>query len=328
MRVLRALLIIFAVIAAGIALAQWNPTVRLTIRGPSGPVRAWALPPASSAHLMFVGDIQLSRAVGDHLIRIDDWSWPFARIASATQEADVMFGNLESVVSDRGGTAGCTYCFRADPRVIEGLTGAGFDVLSVANNHAFDYGRDAFADSLARLEAAGIVPVGGGITAARAREPAVFTVGDTSIAYLAYTDLLPAAACAVEGNPGVNCADAGRMADEITKADAMADLVVVSFHTGTEYGPVHDLRQERIYRAAVDAGADVVIGHHPHVIQDTERYRDGVIFYSLGNFIFDQGWSAPTMLGMLVDITVRDGAIEDIATRSVDISSRYQASLR
>jgi poly-gamma-glutamate synthesis protein (capsule biosynthesis protein) len=275
---------------------------------------------------VFVGDIQLSRSVGDAMELRGDWDWPFARIASVTRQATLTFGNLESVISDRGATLGCTYCFRADVRAMSGLRTAGFDIVSVANNHALDFGRDAFADSLERLASAGIAAVGGG-TLPKAQEPVILSAGTTDVAYLAFTDLLPSGACATADAPGVNCADTERMTADIVRAEMMADLVVVSFHTGTEYESVHDARQERIYHAAVDAGADLVIGHHPHVIQDSERYGDGTIFYSLGNFIFDQAWSAPTMRGLLVDVTVNNGAIERVATRAVDISAQYQASL-
>ncbi|HUO75852.1 MAG TPA: CapA family protein [Candidatus Paceibacterota bacterium] len=257
-----------------------------------------------SVHLLFVGDIMLSRSVGDAMLRRNDFDWPFERIASVTAAADLTFGNLETPISTRGTPHGCGYCFRADPRVVDGLRYAGFDVLSVANNHSHDYGSDAFADTLQYLASASIDPVGYGPAVVR-------TVGTTRIGFLAYTYPL----------------DEARITADIAAARPQADVLVVSFHAGTEYETVHNALQERVYHAAIDAGADLVIGSHPHVVQDVERYKGKWIAYSLGNFIFDQTFSPLTMHGMLVDLTVKDGHIADFATRSVDISRDYQASL-
>lgn len=268
--------------------------------------------PSDTVRLLFVGDIMLSRSVGDLMAAKNDWLWPFRAVASVTAEADIAFGNLESVISDRGTTRGCRYCFRADPKAVAGLVHAGFDIVSVANNHAWDYGPEAFTDSRNRLTAAGIAAVGAG------REPAVVVVAGTRVAFLAYTDLLPAAACLL-----VNCYDPLRMVSDVAEARALGDIVVVSFHSGEEYLPA-TARQQGIYRAAIDAGADLVVGHHPHIVQGLEQYGRGWIAYSLGNFVFDQNWSSETMRGMLLDVTVNDAVVTTVATRQVDISRGYQ----
>jgi poly-gamma-glutamate capsule biosynthesis protein CapA/YwtB (metallophosphatase superfamily) len=269
-----------------------------------------------SATLVFVGDIMLSRSVGELMAARQDWLWPFRRIASVTAGADLAFANLESVISDQGTQLGCGYCFRADPRAIAGLASAGFDVLSVANNHAWDYGRAAFDDTVRRLRAADIDPVGAG------REPVIAWAGDTRVAFLAYTDLLPASAC----SSGVNCYDPARMVEDIAHVRTLADVVVVSFHTGEEYMSAND-HQRTIYRAAVDAGADLVVGHHPHVVQEFEQYGRGWIAYSLGNFVFDQNFSEATMIGMMLVATIRDGKLMSVAPRTVAISREHQPAL-
>ena len=277
--------------------------------------------------LLFVGDIMLSRSVGDMMTVRSDWSWPFAAVASVTHAADLAFANLETTISMRGSVNGCGYCFRADPRVMEGLVFAGFDVLSVANNHMWDYGLPALEDTLSSLAANDIDAAGGGRVLNEARGPVIRTVRGTRIAYLAYTNILPASAQAAEARAGVNLYDPTRMTEDITRARSQADVVVVSFHTGTEYEPIHNADQERIYHGAIDAGADIIIGHHPHVVQDIEKYNGKWIAYSLGNFIFDQNWSDETRRGLMLTVTVIDGRITDVASRSVDISKRYQASL-
>lgn len=276
--------------------------------------------------LLFVGDIMLSRSVGDAMAARKDWTWPFALIASATRDADLAFANLETTISTRGTVNGCGYCFRSDPRVVEGLTFAGFDVLSVANNHTWDYGLTALEDTLGILADNNMNTVGAGLTLTEARGPLIKTIGATRIAYLAYTDILPASAQATEARAGVNLYNADRMAADIERARSLADVVVVSFHTGTEYEPFHNPVQERIYRSAIDSGADLVVGHHPHVVQDVERYKGKWIAYSLGNFVFDQNFSEATRRGGMLRVTVEDGAISVVATASVDISKQYQVS--
>jgi poly-gamma-glutamate synthesis protein (capsule biosynthesis protein) len=204
---------------------------------------------------------------------------------------------------------------------------AGADVVSLANNHMWDYGLPALEDTLGYLATNDISAAGAGRTLEEARGPIVRTVGGTRIAYLAYTNILPESALATDVRAGVNLYNAIRMVADIARARTLADIVVVSFHTGTEYEVRHNADQERIYRSAIDAGADLVVGHHPHVVQDTERYKGKWIAYSLGNFVFDQNWSDATRQGMLLDVSVQNGEIVAVATRSVDISKQYQAML-
>ena len=277
--------------------------------------------------LLFAGDIMLSRSVGDSMNARHDWLWPFTRIASITASADIAFANLETTVSTKGAQNGCTYCFRADPKAIAGLVSAGFDVLSVANNHIWDFGLQAFTDTLGYLAVNDISAVGGGRNAVEARAPVVRTVRDTRIAYLAYTDILPASAGALASRAGANTWDEERMKQDVAKARTMADVVVVSFHTGTEYEPLQHATQERIYHAIINAGVDLVVGTHPHVVQDVERYNGKWIAYSLGNFIFDQNWSDETRKGLMLSVTVSGGHITDVSQILVDISKDYQVSI-
>ncbi|MCC6934617.1 MAG: CapA family protein [Candidatus Yanofskybacteria bacterium] len=295
---------------------------------PRGEMRQYvpAARAASEATLLFTGDIMLSRSVGAKMAALDDWQWPFTAIASTTRSADLAFGNLETTISKRGSANGCGYCFRADPRVVEGLSWAGFDVLSVANNHIGDYGPDAFVDTLQYLAASDISVAGGGRDLSEARAPIVRTVGNTRVAYLAYTNLLPASVCATDTKAGANCFDNERMRADIARAREAADVVAVSFHTGTEYEPQHNAFQERVYRAAIDAGANLVVGHHPHVVQDMEQYRAGWIIYSLGNFVFDQTFSEATVRGSMLEATVRDGAIRSVELVPVMLSRDYRVS--
>lgn len=277
--------------------------------------------------LLFVGDIMLSRSVGDTMSASGDWEWPFARVASTTAAADLAFANLETTISTGGAKNGCGYCFRANPKSVSGLVKAGFDVVTVANNHMWDFGPQAFTDTLSYLAVNDISVVGGGRSDVEAGAPIVHDVHGTRIAFLGYTDMLPSSATATSSRAGVNTWNEQAMQQQVAAARAMADVVIVAFHTGTEYEPLHNATQERIYHAIIDAGADFVVGTHPHVVQDIEQYNGKWIAYSLGNFVFDQNWSDATRKGMALSVTVVGGKITGLKRMSVDISKQYQATI-
>ena len=276
--------------------------------------------------LMFVGDIMLDRgvrkAVYDH--GEGDYRFPFLNIQPYLQEADLLFGNLESMISDKGRDMGGKYSFRAEPEAMQGLVYAGFDVVSVANNHVFDYGREAMEDTFLRLEESGIGYAGGGFTEKEAYGLLIKEVDDTKIAFLGYTNLASPYWTAQGERSGIAWLEKERVEDSVKRASQEADIVVVSFHYGYEYhlGP-NDFQIE-ISQAAVDAGAHLIIGHHPHVIQPVEKYQKGYIAYSLGNFIFDQGFSEETMRGMILKVIVKEGKIEEVIPVETKINKYFQ----
>ena len=277
--------------------------------------------------MLFVGDIMLSRSVGDIMVVKNDYRWPFEKIAGFLKSADLTFANLETPISNRGTNVGSIYSFRSNPKSIQGLTYAGFDVISIANNHAWDYGPDAFRDTMDNLASAGISYIGGGHTEAEAHAGVIKKVGDTNVGFLGYTNLLPKSLSAVGDKAGLAILDEPRMVQDIKLMKSRASIVVVSFHWGEEYHAVHNALQERIAHEAIDAGADLIIGHHPHVPEDIEQYKGKYIVYSLGNFIFDQNWSAETMKGLSVRVWLKNNAIDRIEQIPINISRQYQASL-
>ena len=282
---------------------------------------------SGQASMIFVGDIMLSRSVGDTMAVKNDYLWPFRNIAEYLNSADITFANLETPISSRGKNVGSIYSFRSDPKSIEGLTYAGFDVLSVANNHAWDWGHDAFVDTLYHLASAGIEYVGGGHNEYETHAGVIKKVGDTKVGFLAYTNLLPKSLSAVDGRAGVAVLDELQMIEDIKIMKNRAELVVVSFHWGEEYKPIHNSLQEQIAHQAIDAGADLIIGHHPHVVQDIQQYKGKYIVYSLGNFVFDQNWSTETMKGLSVRVWLKNNMIDRIEQIPIHISKQYQASL-
>jgi poly-gamma-glutamate capsule biosynthesis protein CapA/YwtB (metallophosphatase superfamily) len=277
-----------------------------------------------SLKLIFVGDIMLSRGIGEIMEKNKNWHYPFIEIGETLKGADLTFGNLEGPISKNGTNMGSIYSFRADPRTIEGLAYSGFDVLSVANNHIWDYGAPAFEDTLQILNGNGMSPVGGGFSFDEAHSVVVRDVKGTKIAFLAYTNLLPGSLGSKECKRCVAFPTKEQIVIDIEKAKTEGDIVVVSFHWGDEYKTIHNSYQETFAHTAIDAGADLIIGHHPHVIQDTEKYGGGYIAYSLGNFVFDQNFSKETQSGMMLVVTVKDKKVDNIEEKIVKFNSLFQ----
>ena len=273
--------------------ATQTPTATLTPTETAVPPTATATVPPE-ARLMAVGDLMLARTVGERLLA-NGAAWPFEGVAAVFQQADVLVGNLECVIGDQGQPESKAYTFQAPPAAAAALALAGFDLVSLANNHAMDYGVAGLADMLPRLREAGVLTVGAGADAATARAPTVVQHNGVSIAFLGYVDV------PVEGRtgfdtrsweagpaaPGLAWANVDQMAQDIAAADALSDVVVVMLHFGLEGRLQVSADQERLARAAVDAGAELVIGSHAHVLQRVEEYGGGLIVYNLGNFVFD-----------------------------------------
>jgi poly-gamma-glutamate synthesis protein (capsule biosynthesis protein) len=279
------------------------------------------------AVLIFVGDLMLSRGVELVMKKTDDWAYPFRLIAHTLREADLTFGNLENPISSRGVNLGSVYSFRADPRSVTGLKLAGFDVLSIANNHLWDYGGEAFLDTMAILRSAGIDFVGGGLNYDEAHQPVIKTVYGTKIAYLGYTNLLPAVYGSKTASPASALLDLNKVIEDIKKAKTEADIVIVSVHWGEEYQSSANDYQKQVGRALVTAGASLVVGHHPHVIQEVEHYQGGWIAYSLGNFVFDQNFSKETQEGLLLKVKVEEGKVTKVEPLKIRINYSFQPFL-
>ncbi|MFH1424008.1 MAG: CapA family protein [Candidatus Nealsonbacteria bacterium] len=274
--------------------------------------------------IILVGDMMFDRGV-KYMIEKDgdgDFKFPFLKIADELNQADIVFGNLEGPISDKGTKVGSIYSFRNDPKAVDGLTFAGFNVISLANNHAFDYSREALEDCLTRLNAAGITYAGAGFNEQEAFSPAIKDVAGTKIGFLAYTNLGPETWRANGENSGIAWIDnesLGLTAQQIQKAKQDSDILIVSLHAGEEYQATSTQFQIDFNEMAIRAGADVVVNHHPHVIQQD--------FYSLGNFIFDQGFSEETMKGQIIEIEIQDKKIRGIARKDIKINDFFQPEI-
>jgi len=302
------LLFLPAVLAADRAVSQQEPQL------------------ARERTLLFVGDVMLSRGVGAKMQAGNDWTHPFQKIADTLAAADLTFANLECPISDEGRNRHHLYSFRADPRAIDGLKYAGFDVVSVANNHMYDWGPDALVDTVRRLREVGIRPVGAGANDLEAHYPVLIDLGGLRLAFLAYVDVEPKLATAAPDRPGVAWLEPERVLADIRFARPLADVVIVSLHWGIEYASQPTRQQVDLAHQMIDSGADLIIGSHPHVVQPVEEYNGRWIAYSLGNFIFDQKGPG-TRRGLMLQVKIDGKQIVEVTRIPIAIVPSYQATL-
>lgn len=244
-------------------------------------------------HLAAVGDVMLDRSLGYALER-GDLAYPFAYVADSLRAADLTVGNLESALGDTGAPAPKRYPFRAPPQAAAALAAAGFDLMTLANNHGMDYGPEALLQALQLLDEAGVATIGAGTNAAAAHAPYITTVNGLTLAFLGYVNV-PVEVSGFDTRtwdatavaPGLAWGEPEIVAADVAATVPLADLTIVVLHAANEYVEAPNARQQAIARAAIDAGASLVIGHHAHILQGIEYYKGGVILYGTGNFAFE-----------------------------------------
>ncbi len=266
------------------------------------PIMSDALSADPVVHVAAVGDIMLDRALGD-AIQAGDLDYPFAEVVDLLSPADLAIGNLETAIGDQGSPVDKGFTFRAPTGAAQTLSLAGFDLLSLANNHAMDFGPTALLNGMTLLHAQGIDTIGAGEYEGVARAPAIRNLNGITLAFLAYVDVPveyrgfdTRSWAATPTRPGVAWADPAQIEADVASARSQADVVIVLIHSGFEYDPNPSPPQVSAARTAIDAGADLVLGHHAHVLQGIEFYSDGVIVYGLGNFAFDDGGESQSAL--------------------------------
>jgi poly-gamma-glutamate synthesis protein (capsule biosynthesis protein) len=283
---------------------------------------------SDSVTLMAVGDIMLGESpacdgfgVGSKIDRRGPL-FPFLHCLNGLQSADVLFGNLEVVISafDRHNVSFDQSVFRAQPEAVDGLKAAGFDVLSLATNHIMQHGQQALDECLRRLREAGISVTGIARPEMGIQNFQTLERGGLKLGFLGYNQrpqqyfLDP---------PSYVPGDADAIIADIAAVRSGVDFLVISIHWGDEFIDYPSSDQVRLAHRMVDAGASLVLGHHPHVVQGVELYGAGIVAYSLGNFVFDMWQTRMRQTMILTCRLARDGRI-DYEIIPVEINSHWQ----
>ena len=265
--------------------------------------------------LIFGGDIMLSRTVNAQMEKYQSYTWPLQKIAPLFQEADIAIANLESpflFTKDYQVPTG-SFAFKANPKSVAALSLAGFDVLSLANNHILNQGVKGLSDTIKILNDASIKYIG-----TRDHNLVIKESQGIKFAFLSYTY-----------NDSTSIAN---MSDDSVKTDIaaakkQADIVIVLMHAGTEYSRKPNNQQIDFAHLAINSGADLVVGSHPHWPQTIETYQGKTIIYSLGNLVFDQMWSKDTSVGLLAKVYFNGKEQTNIEYIPINIKDYGQADI-
>ena len=273
-----------------------------------------AIPLENIVTIIATGDVIPARSVNQGMVTRNNFLWPFEKTAEALRSGDLTIINLETplITGCVATIDGMSFC--GDPKAVEGIKFAGVDIATLGNNHIGNYGETGVKETEKILHDAGIETVGTNILYKDAK--------GIRFAFLAYNDI---------GSPeaGVPWAEDAKIITDIKEAKHNADIVIVSYHWGVEYNDMPSQRQVDLAHITIDAGADVILGNHPHWIQPVELYKDKFIVYAHGNFIFDQEWSVETKLGVVGKYTFYDKKLVDVEfvpIRIVDYGQPYLLS--
>ncbi|MCC6238222.1 MAG: CapA family protein [Dehalococcoidia bacterium] len=279
----------------GTPAASATPATAEAVATPLAATEVPTPPSIPDVTIVAVGDIMLARRVTT-LMELQGPTYPFERVRDLL-EGDVTVGNMEGAFTERGTPLVKQYTFRTPPQLASALSLAGLDAVSLANNHATDFGVPGLEDTLGALEQAGVRAFGAGLDAERAAAPVVVRAENGArVAFLGVDDIGEVLWAGI-GRPGVAPANLEGVRTTVEAACTEADYVVVFAHWGAEYSAAPTARQRELARAAVEAGASLVIGAHPHVLQPVERMDGSLVVYSLGNFVFDLDGDDMRMLG-------------------------------
>lgn len=265
--------------------------------------------------LIAVGDISFSRGVERIVKRENNINYPFLKIADYLKSADLVFGNLETSIMEGREITDREMVFRSNPGTEQAIKEANISIVSLANNHTPNFGQKGLMDTFEYLKHADIKFVGAGENEQEAYSPLYIDKNGLKFAFLAYNDVdvVPVSYEAKKNLAGTAFMKKDKMIKAVKEAKLIADFVIVSMHSGNEYVAKPNNSQVYFAHAAIDAGADLIIGHHPHVVQTMEEYKGKFIFYSLGNFVFDEMWVKETLNELAVKVYFTKAGVQKIS---------------
>lgn len=310
------------VLIAGVAVVLVLAVIGISSLGGSGQTTAESLSAAASPSPTAGAAITVTGGgdvIGDRTVRTvlaEQGAGLLANIKPIFTASDFSFINLETPLTSGGDPQTWKdVVFKGDPRLAPVLADAGVNVVTLANNHSGDQGDVGILDTLKLCQENGITVVGAGPNLASAQRATILTRGTTEVAFLGYTDVLPSGYPATPTSPGTapGRSDVAAVTGAIAQAAARADYTFVAWHWNLEFSTAPSGLETSEAKAAIDAGADVVFAHHPHVLQGLEAYNGGLICYSLGNLVFDGCTSTRTQT-VLVTTKVSPSAIEATLT--------------
>lgn len=240
-----------------------------------------------------VGDIMLGRAIKNKSSKTN-YSDILDSVSNIWKDSDYVSGNLECALLDNPDEFEKNdkeIHINAETKSVNVLKDNGFTLINLANNHLADFCADGVVSTVNTLKKAGLKYVGAGENITEASKYDIQEVNGVKIATVSVSDIVPKNFSATDSKAGILSTKTSAYYNAVREASQVADLVVVNIHWGVEYALNQSERQEELAKNLINFGADIVIGSHPHVLQPVEKYKDGIIFYSMGNFVFDQGWS-------------------------------------
>lgn len=261
--------------------------------------------------IISTGDIGLVRDINNEIQKRQDPNYPFLKISDYLKNADLTITNLEGPLINNCPIILTGYKFCGEDTNVKGLVYAGIDAASLANNHSTNFGLDGLSQTSTVLKSSGITPFG------QNNDIEYLNIKGKKVALIGFVEL---------GNnwTGLNNATPENVAELVSEAKTKADIVITAFHWGVEYTRKPTQNQVNLAHMAIDNGADMILGNHPHWIQENEIYKDKLISYAQGNTIFDQDWSQETKEGVLYKFQYENGKFKKIDEKYTIIENNSQ----
>ncbi len=272
---------------------------------------------AETITLIFTGDVIPARSVNATMTKLNNFTYPFEKTADFLKQADLTIINLEAPLVDSCPVTETGMVFCGNKRFTEGLTFAGVDVATLANNHSTNYGKAGVEQTIDILSQNNIMVTG-------VHNIAYKEIKGVKFAFLGYNGVSPL-------DPEISNINKEEITRQISEAKKLSDFIIVMYHWGREYSPspindasIAPFDPVEIGRFTIDSGADIVVGNHPHWVQGYEIYKGKPIFYALGNFIFDQMWSYETSIGATLKVNLNGIKISSFSLHPVKIENYSQ----